>query len=740
MATLTIGGKRVKVNDDFLSLSPEEQQRTVNEIATQIGVGAPAAPEAPAGGNLWEQEKPPEGAVPGSPAYAQWAAARARAGKKLPQVSERPPEHETQSLGAKFNAAYTSGVNAIPIVGPTLLDAVSNLKAGVQGVPREEIDRQTRILEETNPNSAMAGSIAGTVAPFVLASTVPVVSTILGVDVGAPLAVNIGAGALSQKAISHFDTLARGGDPNEVIPGINMKPEDLAAATGAAGPLVGKAVGAGLSALGEKVVDPTVRAVRGLFGDAEGAAQSVLGKTIGADLKAGAALSAADNAAAAAAGQPIINADRFGGATRELFGTSAKADPIAGQNLSELVQNRFLTQNDRAADWVTRNTGAPTNVNAIQQNLDRAAKGVNNAAYRTAYSQPAAQAVWTPEIEQLMQSQNFRDAIKAAIKTSGEEAALSGSKPIQNPFVFNQLNGSYTLRPGVKPSLEFWDHVQRALRRKAVQLGRSGEIDYDAGQVYRARAQLNDVLDTVVPEFATARGGAARWFGAEDALEAGQKAVGMKSADMPGARAAHAKFTPAEKRLAASGFASSLIGKINDTKDGVNVINKIFGSPQAREQIDLWLGKKASQELEPFLRVENAMQLTKQAIDAPAKVLPQLLGLGMRVGGIPLSIGYGTGAATGGMDPRNWGSKAWTMAMLGTAGKAGMSVVGRKVDQKVMQEVIRLLASDDPRLIAQAVKSATHNKRAFDALKAIEYGLSMVVRGAGAGAAGETVQ
>jgi hypothetical protein len=183
-----------------------------------------------------------------------------------------------------------------------------------------------------------------------------------------------------------------------------------------------------------------------------------------------------------------------------------------------------------------------------------------------------------------------------------------------------------------------------------------------------------------------------------------------------------------------------LIGKINDTKDGVNVINKIFGSPQAREQIDLWLGKKASQELEPFLRVENAMQLTKQAIDAPAKVLPQLLGLGMRVGGIPLSIGYGTGAATGGMDPRNWGSKAWTMAMLGTAGKAGMSVVGRKVDQKVMQEVIRLLASDDPRLIAQAVKSATHNKRAFDALKAIEYGLSMVVRGAGAGAAGETVQ
>lgn len=40
MPTLNIQGKRVKVDDSFLQLSPEEQNRTVDEIAAQIGISA----------------------------------------------------------------------------------------------------------------------------------------------------------------------------------------------------------------------------------------------------------------------------------------------------------------------------------------------------------------------------------------------------------------------------------------------------------------------------------------------------------------------------------------------------------------------------------------------------------------------------------------------------------------------------------------------------------------------------
>lgn len=45
MTTLVINGKKVQVSDEFLSLSPEEQNRTVEEIARSMGA-SPAAPPA----------------------------------------------------------------------------------------------------------------------------------------------------------------------------------------------------------------------------------------------------------------------------------------------------------------------------------------------------------------------------------------------------------------------------------------------------------------------------------------------------------------------------------------------------------------------------------------------------------------------------------------------------------------------------------------------------------------------
>ena len=56
MPTLNINGRRVQVDESFLSLSPEQQEATVNEIARSLGVvgESPAAPEPtpPSGGNL----------------------------------------------------------------------------------------------------------------------------------------------------------------------------------------------------------------------------------------------------------------------------------------------------------------------------------------------------------------------------------------------------------------------------------------------------------------------------------------------------------------------------------------------------------------------------------------------------------------------------------------------------------------------------------------------------------------
>ncbi|NNM74739.1 hypothetical protein [Enterovirga aerilata] len=50
MATLEIGGRRVEVGDAFLKLSPEDQQRTVDEIATSLNITGGPSKEAPDAG------------------------------------------------------------------------------------------------------------------------------------------------------------------------------------------------------------------------------------------------------------------------------------------------------------------------------------------------------------------------------------------------------------------------------------------------------------------------------------------------------------------------------------------------------------------------------------------------------------------------------------------------------------------------------------------------------------------
>jgi hypothetical protein len=53
MATLNIGGKRVTVDDSFLTMTPEQQAATVEEIAGSLGDGAQPPPAQPAADQPW---------------------------------------------------------------------------------------------------------------------------------------------------------------------------------------------------------------------------------------------------------------------------------------------------------------------------------------------------------------------------------------------------------------------------------------------------------------------------------------------------------------------------------------------------------------------------------------------------------------------------------------------------------------------------------------------------------------
>lgn len=629
---------------------------------------------------------------PGSREYADWAAKQARAGKTLPQISEAPEwQPPADVLPAPVRAFTTNMIESVPVIGAMAANARDPMMRAID----------ERAAKEA-PWAATAGSVTGTVAPFVAGAGIPGIATILGLDVAAPMAANIVLGGLSNAGLTAADSMIRGDSPAEIgtetaISGIG----------GALGAPVAKLAGMGIDAVSK----PIGRVISGLR-NPEKAGQDVIGRAIAAD--ASSALSPADEAAAALNGQPLVNADRFGSNVRTLARTSANMDPTAKQALSDVVQDRFLTQNQRAADWIVRNTGAPTNVHALRNTLRDSARTANSVAYKAAYKAPEAAAIFTPEIGNMMQLKEFQTAIREATNRGKTDAVLHGYAPIKNPFRFKS-DGSYALVDGVTPNLQFWDIVQRNLRDSAEAAARRGK-NFEASQVGDVRKMLLEQLDSAVPAFQTARTGAAAAFGAEDALEAGQNFIGTSMSDLPGLQAAHAKFSPAEKKLFASGYSASLIDKVGKTGDTTNVINQVFASPAARAQVELALGKRAATELEPFLRVENIMHMTKNAVQAGSNTAAQLAAMG--------ALGAVSGGAMSGWNPTHMA----TGAGLFMAGKTGMKALGQMVDARVMQSIANALASKDTKAISHAVRNATRSPQSAGAIKAIETGLQMAIQ------------
>jgi hypothetical protein len=109
MATLNIGGKRVKVDDAFLQLPPDQQQAAVEEIASQIGATAPPAVDPMQAASEASQQ------LKGGPGPRQESYGESMAGQGLSGINEgianmlgAPVELANLAIGAGM-----SGVNAI---------------------------------------------------------------------------------------------------------------------------------------------------------------------------------------------------------------------------------------------------------------------------------------------------------------------------------------------------------------------------------------------------------------------------------------------------------------------------------------------------------------------------------------------------------------------------------------------------------------------------------------------------
>ena len=148
MPTLDIGGKQVEVGQEFLQLSPEEQQNTVNDIARQIGI-APA-----------EQQK----AVPITAGQVQHEADKALVAKDR-FVSPKTAEYTDPAKAFGYSAANTALFN-VPSHLVAATEYLSSDKPWGWDQYKKQYEKQKefeKALERQHSTASGIGTAAGIV-------------------------------------------------------------------------------------------------------------------------------------------------------------------------------------------------------------------------------------------------------------------------------------------------------------------------------------------------------------------------------------------------------------------------------------------------------------------------------------------------------------------------------------------------------------------------------------------------
>lgn len=659
MATLNINGRRVTVDDGFLQMTPEQQSATVEEIAASLPAQQAPAEEAPKGRHLSYEE-----------------------GLK---------ELEKEDLGAtsgRVGAGLTGMLEGVPILGPMLLGGTQRgaaaLTSAIEGSDyAENVKEAQRIYEaakEKHPRINFAGQIAGNVGSMAAGGSTALGARALGIT-GPSLGARVLASGASSAAISGADTAARGGDAADVI-----NSTAIGGGIGAGIPVVGAALSAGARAIGDKLY-PVVNAMRNPAQEA----QRRVGMAVTRDIEAnpGMIMTAADQQVARQNAIPLINADRGGETTRALARSVANQSPEARAVIENTASDRFGAQSQRAAQFIRRMTGGAVDDLGYQANLTKQARAINAPAYKAAFDNKNAQTMFSPRLQELMQSPTFRSAIDDVPTRSADRGAVQGFKEIGNPFSKNS-QGAYVLRRNadgtmVSPNLRFWDQVKQNLDSEIGKATRAGDKQ-TAADILGLKKALVDELDTAVPAYKSARQGAAAFFDAEDALDAGKKFANTPRL-VPEAKQAFSKFTAPEKEAFATGYASELIDKIKASGDRTNVINSVFKNQSSRESMELVFGPKRMKEIEAYVRIEDIVDRLRGSM-GNSTTARQLMEMGIGAGG----GGYLTGD--------------WTGALAGAAAARGARFVGQRVDNRVMQQVAKLLTSDNPGALKLAVQQA----------------------------------
>lgn len=136
----------------------------------------------------------------------------------------------------------------------------------------------------------------------------------------------------------------------------------------------------------------------------------------------------------------------------------------------------------------------------------------------------------------------------------------------------------------------------------------------------------------------------------------------------------------------------------------------MFKNQAARDSMELVFGPQKMKEIESYVRVEDLVDRLRGAM-GNSTTARQLVELGMGGGAGYVYTGDWKGALTG--------------AMLAK----GTRMVGQRADAKVMEQVAKLLTSDNPQALKIAVQQAARNPAYMQAIESMSNAMAAPVRG-----------
>ena len=331
--------------------------------------------------------------------------------------------------------------------------------------------------------------------------------------------------------------------------------------------------------------------------------------------------------------------------------------------------------------------GMPLDAPALQKSIDAQNQIITSKIYDLAKNSPNAESVFSPKLRELMQVDDFKKAMKVA-------------DSVATDFASGIIAG--TDRP---PNLMYWDQVKRSLDDQIGTALKGGAKD-EARRLMGLKGRLTNELDSIVPEYADARGAAAEAFGSSNAIESGYNSIknmnAFKASDYLDLRK---KLSSEQQELMAQGAASAIKDEIQNR--GLDAFLKAADKPSMETRLRTVLGKDPITGEERFdsivgkARVENMLAKTGQVAAQDPK---SGLGLWAGIGGTLGTLAEGAGATVlqGQLPTASQSAGIIGAAIVSAAGKGTFNFA----QNRVANSVVKLMTSNDPAKLEKLAQMA----------------------------------